>query len=183
MSSLKGRVAVVTGGGSGIGRAISILFGSEKAMLIVADKDVISGNTTVEKIRSDSGEATFVQSDVSVSSDVKNLIDRCVGLYSKLDILVNNAGVEQIVCSVAETPEEVWEEIMRVNLKGVFLGMKYAIPHFLKRGGNIINIASTAGLVGQPYCAGYRRPARPPFPLCLYQRDGRPAAFTTDLVW
>jgi NAD(P)-dependent dehydrogenase (short-subunit alcohol dehydrogenase family) len=155
MGILGDKVAIVTGGGSGIGKEISILFGLEKGKIAVADYNKEQGTETVRRIKERGGEASFFKCDVSQSSDVKNMIGKAVMKYGLPDVLVNNAGIEQVVSSIADTPEEVWESVIRTNLKGVFLGMKYVIPHLLNRGGAIINIASTAGIVGQPFCAVY----------------------------
>ena len=155
MNILKEKVALITGGGSGIGRAISILYGLEKGKIAVADWNEEGGSETVERIKSNGGEASFIKTDVSNAKDVKNMIEVTLKTFGQLHILINNAGVEQIVSSVTDTPIEVWDRVMNINLKGVFLGMKYGIPRLLKTGGVIINIASTASLVGQPFCAAY----------------------------
>ena len=155
MNILKDKVALITGGGSGIGRAISILYGLEKGKIAVVDLNEEGGSETVERIRANGGEALFIKADVSKPNDVKNMIGVTLKAFGQLHILVNNAGVEQVVSSIADTPEEVWDRVMNINLKGVFLGMKYGIPHLLKTAGAIINIASTASLVGQPFCAAY----------------------------
>jgi NAD(P)-dependent dehydrogenase (short-subunit alcohol dehydrogenase family) len=155
MNILKDKVALITGGGSGIGRAISILFGLEKGKIAVADWNEEGGSETVDRIRSNGGDASFIKADVSNAEDVKHMIDVTLKTFGQLHILVNNAGVEQVVSSAADTSLEVWDRVININLKGVFLGIKYGIPHLLKTEGVIVNIASTASLVGQPFCAAY----------------------------
>lgn len=157
MARLAGKVAVITGAGSGIGKATAVLFASEGAKVIVADWILEGAEETIRSIRVAGGEATFVKADVSKSTDVENMFKTTIGAYGQLDILFNNAGIGQMYYSVEETPEDVWDRVINVNLKGVFLGMKYGIPHMLDKGGSIINSASTGALVGfsyfSPYCA------------------------------
>jgi NAD(P)-dependent dehydrogenase (short-subunit alcohol dehydrogenase family) len=158
MGRLEGKVALITGGGSGIGREISTLFAAEGAKVMIADYVVGGGEETKNRIKKSGGEANFVKADVSKTADVKNAIQATVDTYGKLDILINNAGVMQKMAPVHETSEDEWERVININLKGVFLGMKYAIPVMLKGGGGVIvNAASVAGLVGFgnsiAYCA------------------------------
>jgi NAD(P)-dependent dehydrogenase (short-subunit alcohol dehydrogenase family) len=159
MSKLDGRVAIITGAGSGIGRATAILFAREGAKVVVADNVVDNGEKTVSMIKEAGGEACFVETDVSVDSDIKKMIASTLENYGKLDILFNNAGIaENPTAPTNETQVDDWDRIISVNLRGVFLGMKYAIPEMLKVGkGAIINASSLAGLVGTKgrpaYCA------------------------------
>jgi NAD(P)-dependent dehydrogenase (short-subunit alcohol dehydrogenase family) len=152
---LNGKVAIVTGSGSGIGKATAELFAREGAKVTVVDRDKISGAQTVNAICATRGEACFCYADVSKSDDMQKAIDATVGHYGKLDVLVNNAAV-QIMATLVDTSEEIWDEIQNTNLKGVFLGCKFGIPAMLRAGGgSIINIASVLGLVGDPDLAAY----------------------------
>jgi NAD(P)-dependent dehydrogenase (short-subunit alcohol dehydrogenase family) len=154
---LKGKVAVITGAGSGIGRATALLFAEEGAKVVVADYTVEGGKETVKQIKAKGGEATFVAVDVSQAADVQKMIKTAIDKYGRLDILHNNAGIEGPLGPTENVSEADWERVLAVNLKGVFLGSKYAIPQMLKQGGVIINTASIAGLVGvtnmPAYCA------------------------------
>jgi NAD(P)-dependent dehydrogenase (short-subunit alcohol dehydrogenase family) len=139
---LKGKVAIVTGAGSGIGKAIAQLFAKEGAKVAVLDRDQPSAEQTVHSIVAAEGEALVCQADVSQSRDVQAAVEATVHTYGQLNILVNNAAV-QVLAKLVDTSEEVWDRIHNVNLKGVFLGCKYAIPVMLNSGGgSIVNIAS-----------------------------------------
>lgn len=148
MAKLDGKVALITGAGSGIGRASAILFAKEGAKVVVVDVDQEAGEETVRFIKEKGGEAVFVKADVSNAADVENAIKVTIERYGKLDILFNNAGINPSG-TVVDTPEEIWDKVININLKSVFLTSKYAIPEMAKRGGGvIINTASVAGLVG-----------------------------------
>jgi NAD(P)-dependent dehydrogenase (short-subunit alcohol dehydrogenase family) len=153
---LKNKVALITGAGSGIGRATAILFAKEGAKVVVVCRTSSTGEETVKIIRKNNrGEALFIQADVSKTSDVKRMIENTVNNYGKLDILFNNAGINMRI-PITEMDEEAWNKIIDINLKGVFLGCKYAIPVMIKQGGGvIINTASTFGFVGAPYHSAY----------------------------
>ena len=155
LERLKGKVAVITGGNSGIGQATALLFAKEGAKIVIAARDEISGQDTINRIRESGGQAIFVKTDVSNESDVKSLIAHAIVKYKKIDILFNNAGIE-LEKPVTETTSEEWDRVMDVNLKGVFLGCKYAIPYMIRQGGgSIISTASAAGIVGNPNLAAY----------------------------
>jgi NAD(P)-dependent dehydrogenase (short-subunit alcohol dehydrogenase family) len=145
---LKDRVAVVTGAASGIGRAIALAFAREGARVVVADINVEGGEETVRRIEDLKGSALFVETDVAESEPVRNLIEKTIERFGKLDIMVNNAGVE-VFQRLADTDEQTWDRVISVNLRGVFLGTKYAVPKMLDAGGGVIvNMASVAGIMG-----------------------------------
>ena len=153
---LKDKVAIVTGGGSGIGREIALLFAGEGARLSVADYVAETGEDTVRRIREGGGEAIFIKADVSQAIDAERIVRQTVEKYGKLDILCNNAGILGRVASVGEAAEENWDRVIAVNLKSVFLCSKYAVGEMMKGGGGvIINSSSTMGLVGLPGNTAY----------------------------
>ena len=155
MGRLDGKVAVITGAGLGMGRQGAIIFTKEGAKVVAVDWDSESGEETVRMIKKAGNEAVFVEADVSKSEDVKKMINTAVDNYSKLDILYNKAGIAP-VDPILESTEEKWEKVIGVNLKGVWLGMKYAIPEMLKSGGgSIINIGSVAADRGFPGLTSY----------------------------
>jgi NAD(P)-dependent dehydrogenase (short-subunit alcohol dehydrogenase family) len=152
---LKEKVAVITGAGSGIGRASAILFAQVGARVVVADLVAAAAKETVSEIKAAHGEAILVVVDVSKAAEVKKMVEITLETYGRLDILFNNAGLT-LPASVTETSEEIWERSLNVNLKGVMLGCKFAIPEMLKNGGgSIINTASMLGLVASPRQAPY----------------------------
>ena len=146
----EGKVALVTGGGSGIGRATALAFAREKARVVVSDIDVKSGEETANMIARTGGEAIFIKADVSIATEVEALVAKAVETYGRLDCAHNNAGIE-LEFSVPDrrNDEETWDRVIDVNLKGVWLCMKYEIPQMLIQGGGaIVNTSSVAGLVG-----------------------------------
>jgi 3-hydroxybutyrate dehydrogenase len=152
---LNGRVAIVTGAASGLGKAIAAALAREGVSVVVNDIDTAGGTATAEEIQRAGGEAVFHCADVAVSSDVQGLIKAAIERYARLDILVNNAGV-QYIAPLAEFPEEKWNQLLGVMLTGPFLATKYAFPHMqAQRKGRIINISSTQGLVSAEYKAAY----------------------------
>jgi NAD(P)-dependent dehydrogenase (short-subunit alcohol dehydrogenase family) len=152
---LADQVAIVTGAGSGIGKAIAELFAAEGATAVLAEWNRDSGERTEAEIRSRGQRALFVATDVSKAAEVEALVGRTVADFGRLDILVNNAAV-QILSKLTDTSEEDWDRIHSVNLKGVFLCSKYAIPVMARAGGgSIVNIASILGFVGDPDLAAY----------------------------
>ena len=147
--TFKNKVAIVTGGSFGIGRATAIAFAKKGAKVVVADW--VEDNETIEKIKSLGGEALFVKCDVSKASDVKSLVEETISTFGRLDYAFNNAGIEGAGGITTECTEENFDKTVGVNLKGVWLCMKYEIPEILKQGkGAIVNCASIAGLVGFP---------------------------------
>jgi NAD(P)-dependent dehydrogenase (short-subunit alcohol dehydrogenase family) len=156
MGRVEGKVAIVTGAGSGIGRASAMLLAKEGAKTVVVDRNAEAGEETVRMIREAGGEAIFVKADVSEAEDIKKMVKTAVSTYGKLNILFNNAGFIHEVAPTADASEEVFDETIATNLKGAFMGMKYAIPEMLRiGGGSIINIASIAGTKGVTNAPAY----------------------------
>ena len=150
--SLKDKVAIITGAASGIGLAAARRFVAEGAKVVVAD--VQDASREVGEMTKQGGEALFVQADVSSEAQVDRLIERTVAAYGRLDVLVNCAGVE-LSKKITDTSEAEWDRLMSVNLKGVFLCSKAAIPVMQRNGGVIVNVASELGLVGGSEIAAY----------------------------
>ncbi|MCY4453258.1 MAG: SDR family NAD(P)-dependent oxidoreductase [Immundisolibacterales bacterium] len=148
---LSGKVALVTGAGSGIGRASAILFAQEGASVVAADIDEEPGEETVAAIRGDGGEAVFVKVDVSSSGEVQDMVRSCMDRHAALDVLFNCAAVSltEVDRPVADLDEEVWNTTIAINLTGTFLCCKYAVPVMVERRmGSIINVISRACYVG-----------------------------------
>jgi NAD(P)-dependent dehydrogenase (short-subunit alcohol dehydrogenase family) len=147
---LTDKVALVTGGASGIGRATALTFAREGAKLVIADMHEEGGQQTVHMIRKNGGDATFVQADVSRATEVEAMVSATVGTYGRLDCAHNNAGIgSRPRVRLHELSEEGWDQVMSINLKGVWLCMKYEILQMLRQGhGAIVNTASIMGLVG-----------------------------------
>lgn len=155
---LDGKVALVTGAGSGIGRATALAFAREGAKVVAADIQVKGGQETVGMIVDAGGEAIFVRTDVSKAVEVEAMVNKTTKTYGRLDCACNIAGIGGDVASTVDCTEENWDKTIDTNLKGVWLCMKYEIPEMLKQGsGAIVNMASAAGLIGLPgfpaYCA------------------------------
>ncbi len=144
-----GKVAVITGAGSGIGRATALAFTREGAKVVVADIVVAGGEETVRMIKAAGGEAIFIKTDVTKAAEVEALLKQTVETYGRLDCAFNNAGIEGEIAPTADCTEENWDRVVNVDLKSVWLCLKYEIPQMLKQGGGaIVNTASVAGLVG-----------------------------------
>jgi len=147
MNTFAGKVALVTGGSSGIGRATAIKLGEQGARVVVAARREKEGKETAEMIKKAGGEAMFVQTDVRIASQVENMVQQTVKRYGRLDIAFNNAGVGGIMARLIRMTEEIFDDLVDTNFKGVWLSMKYEIPVMLEQGGGvIINNASIAGV-------------------------------------
>jgi len=154
---LEGRVGLVTGGTSGIGRATAILFAQAGAKVVVAGRRETEGAETIELVRAAGGEALFVKTDVSKAAEVETLIQKAVEKFGRLDVAFNNAGVEGVWGPIVRQSEEDWDRTIDINLKGVWLCLKYEIRQMLKQAssGAIVNMASITGLVGAVGAAAY----------------------------
>jgi NAD(P)-dependent dehydrogenase (short-subunit alcohol dehydrogenase family) len=150
-----GKVALVTGGSSGIGKATSLLFAQSSAKVVIGDIDA-GGAETVETIKRDGGQAIFVKTDVSDEGDVKNLIATAVETYGGLHCAFNNAGILPPTVTLVDMDQSVFDNTLAVDLKGVFLCMKHEIAHMLQSGGGaIVNNASIAGMIAEPGISAY----------------------------
>lgn len=151
MSPFQGKVALITGGTSGIGRVTALAFARDGAKIVVSGRREREGQETVDIIKKAGGQAIFVKTDIARDPDVRAMVEKTVATYGHLDYAVNNAGIEQVPSPLVEEKEETFDQIIDVNVKGVWLSMKYEIPEMLKNGGgSIVNMASIAGLIGAP---------------------------------
>ena len=152
---LAGRIALITGAGSGIGRAIALRFGEEGAKVVVVDWEPQGGSETVSMVQANGGDALFVEANVSLEEDVVRMVEMTISAYGRIDILCNNAAI-QVFGSIPETSIDDWHKVTDVNLKGVYLGCKHTIPHMIEQGGGaIVNTSSILGIVGDPDLPAY----------------------------
>jgi NAD(P)-dependent dehydrogenase (short-subunit alcohol dehydrogenase family) len=156
-TELHGKVAIVTGGTSGIGRNAAVLFAKAGAKVVVAGRRELEGKETIDLIRAAGGDGLFVKTDVSRAAEVAALVQKTVEKFGRLDIAFNNAGIEGSWSPIAEQSEEDWDRTIDINLKGVWLCLKHEIQQMLKQGGGgaIVNMASVAGLIGSAGAATY----------------------------
>ena len=154
---LEGRISLVTGAGSGIGRATSLVMAREGATIVVSDINADSGEETLSAVKEAGGDGMFVHADVSRPDDVAALVGQVVSAYGRLDCAYNNAGIEGFMAGrLHEYPEDIWDRVIDINLKGVWLCLKHEIPQMLQQGsGAIVNTASGAGLVGSRQMSAY----------------------------
>jgi NAD(P)-dependent dehydrogenase (short-subunit alcohol dehydrogenase family) len=154
---LEGKVGLVTGGTSGIGRETAVLFAKAGAKVVVAGRRELEGKETIELIRAAGGDGLFVKTDVSKASEVEALVQRSVEKFGRVDVAFNNAGIEGVWVPIIEQSEEDWDRTIDINLKGIWLCLKHEIQQMLKQGGGgaIVNMASIAGLVGSAGAAAY----------------------------
>lgn len=153
---LQNKVALVTGGASGIGRATALAFAREGARVVVSDADAAGGEQTLQAIRSAGGNAVFVRADVSQATEVATLTKKAFDTYQRLDCAFNNAGIQGQIANTVDCSDDNWDRIVATNLKGVWLCMKHEIPFMLRAGGGaIVNTASNFGLVGSAGMPAY----------------------------
>jgi NAD(P)-dependent dehydrogenase (short-subunit alcohol dehydrogenase family) len=155
---LTGKIALVTGGGGGIGRAASLALAREGAKIAVVDINAAAASEVAKAVAADGGEATSIQVDVSKAEQVAAMVEQVVARFGRLDIAFNNAGIDLEHEPLAKASEDMFDQLMRVNVKGIWLCMKFEIEQMLKQGsGAIVNTSSIAGLIGAPrqpvYCA------------------------------
>ena len=155
MKIIDGRVAIVTGAGSGIGKAAAILLAREGAKLVLSDVNQQHGEGVVQEIKASGGEAIFLRADSSKPEDNLALVKKAQDQFGKLDIAVNNAGIAGPLSQTVDYPLDGWQKVIDVNLSGVFYGMRYQIAAMLENGGSIINVASILGNVGTKFSPAY----------------------------
>ena len=151
-----GNVALITGGGGGIGRATAIGFAERGAKVFLVDVDAAAGEATAGIVRQNGGDATFRRADVTSSADARAYVQACLDAYGSIDCFFNNAGIEGKLAPTAEYDEAMFDAVIGVNLKGVFLGLRHVLPEMIRQGsGAVVNTASVAGLVGSPGMPAY----------------------------
>jgi NAD(P)-dependent dehydrogenase (short-subunit alcohol dehydrogenase family) len=154
---LQNKVAIITGGTSGIGRDTAVLFAKHGAKVVVAGRREAEGNETLAQVRAAGGDGMFVKTDVAKAADVESLVKKTVERFGRVDTAFNNAGVEGNWKRLTDLTEDEWDHVLDINLKGVWLSLKYQILQMLKQptGGTIVNMSSVAGLMGTPDAAPY----------------------------
>jgi NAD(P)-dependent dehydrogenase (short-subunit alcohol dehydrogenase family) len=156
-NDLQNKVALITGGTSGIGRDTAVLFAQAGAKVVVAGRREAEGKETVDLVRAAGGEALFVKTDVAKAADVQAMVQKTVEKFGRVDVAFNNAGIEGSWLNIVDQSEEDWDQVMDINLKGVWLCLKYEIQQMLKQGGGgaIVNMSSIAGLMGAAGAGAY----------------------------
>ncbi len=153
---LEDKVAIITGAATGIGRAGARLFAQEGASVVVADRNAPEAEKTVAMIKENGGDAIYVETDVSKADQVQNMVAKALDQYGKLDVLVNDAGILiRTGARLADIEDLEWDLTLNTNLRGVFYGCRYAIPHMMERGGSIVNLSSQAGVHPTPRALAY----------------------------
>lgn len=156
MSDLQGKVAIITGAASGIGRATAKLFAREGAKVVVSDINETAGQDVVREIEEDGGTAIFIKANTASSEDNEKLVRDTVNKFGKLDIAVNNAGIGGPLSPTGSYPIDGWQKVIDINLSGVFYGMRYQIPEMVRNGGgSIVNVSSILGQVGTAGAPAY----------------------------
>ena len=155
MKQLENKVALITGSGSGIGKAAAILFAEQGAKVVISDINESHGHSVVEEIKQKGGDAFFIKADSSKPEDNEALIKQTIQKYGRLDIAVNNAGIGGPLNATGEYPIDGWQKVIDINLSGVFYGLRYQIPVMLEKGGSIINVASILGQAGTKFSPAY----------------------------
>ncbi len=152
----KGKVAVITGAANGIGRATALAFGAHGASVVLVDRDAAGAKAAAGAIEQKGGKAISVAADVTKSADVAAYVKAAIDTYGRIDCFHNNAGIEGKLKPLVEVDEAEWDQIIGVNVKGVYLGLKHVLPQMMKqKSGAVVNTASIAGLVGSPNMAAY----------------------------
>ncbi len=152
---LVGKIALITGSGSGIGKSSALMFAREGAVVVVNDVDAAKGEETVREIIDASGEAIFIQADVTNAHEVQSMVERIIAQFGRIDVLFNNAGISGIG-ALHEIEPEQWDRIMSINIKGVYLPSKFVIPHMMEqRSGSVINMSSCIAEIGLARRASY----------------------------
>lgn len=155
MKLLENKVAIITGAGSGIGKAAALLFAKEGAKVVISDINEANGNGAVEEIKKNGGDAFYIKADSSKPEDNEALVKGTIEKYGALDIAVNNAGIGGPLGVTGEYPVDGWKKVIDINLSGVFYGLRYQIPAMLEKGGSIVNIASILGSTGTKFSPAY----------------------------
>ncbi|HET9276799.1 MAG TPA: glucose 1-dehydrogenase [Flavitalea sp.] len=155
MKQLENKVAIITGAGSGIGKATAALFAEQGAKVVVSDISETNGLAVVAELKKNGGDAYFVKADSSKPADNQALVEQTLEQYGALDIAVNNAGIGGPLSSTAEYSIEGWQKVIDINLSGVFYGLRYQIPAMLEKGGSIVNVASILGQAGTKFSPAY----------------------------
>ncbi|MDH7500179.1 MAG: SDR family oxidoreductase [candidate division NC10 bacterium] len=153
---LQGKVSIITGAGSGLGKEIALLFAREGSKVVIAELQEESGQATAQQIQKEGKSALFLRTDITRASEVERMVEEALQAYGRIDVLVNNAGINPSRTPVHETSEEAWDQTLAVNLKGAFLCSKYVLPIMMKqKGGSILHIASIVGAMGCSDRAAY----------------------------
>lgn len=155
MKKIEHKVAIITGAGSGIGRAAALLLAQNGVKVVVSDINESHGHQVVNEIKSMGADALFIKADTSRASDHEMLVNKTIEVFGRLDIAINNAGIGGPLAPTGEYPIDGWQQVIDINLSGVFYGLRYQIPAMIENGGAIVNIASILGAVGTRFSPAY----------------------------